>query len=100
MLEFMTVALIPEQDAATKLRLNLEALGDDPKTQAVLSGVLRDEERHVAYLSAWLDRFSRRFSRRAVRAARERLDEVYRQLDLVYYASLHQYFENVAPLAA
>jgi bacterioferritin (cytochrome b1) len=100
MMEFMTVALIPEQDAVTKLRLNLEAVAHDPKTQTILNGILRDDSRHIEYLGAWLDRFVRRFSPRAVRATRERLVEVYRQLDLVYYGALRDYFDSVAPLAA
>jgi uncharacterized ferritin-like protein (DUF455 family) len=99
-LVFMTVALIPEQDATVKLRLNYDALENDTKTRDLLGNILRDEERHVAYLSGWLERFEQRFSRRAVQAARERLEDTYRRLDLAYYGSLQQYFDRQVDRAA
>jgi bacterioferritin (cytochrome b1) len=96
MMEFMTVALIPEHDAVTKLRANWDALASDPKTQALIGSILRDEERHITYLSGWLDHFGERFSRRAVVAARERLEAIYEELDGIYYGSLQGYLEHAA----
>ena len=99
-LEFMTVALIPEQDAAVKLRLNYDALESDTKTQRLLGNILRDEERHIAYLGEWLERFEERFSRRAVQTTRARLEDTYRQLDFAYYGSLQEYFDRQVDRAA
>ena len=96
MMEFTALAIIPERDAATKLRANHEALAGDPPTQAVIMSILRDEERHMAYLEAWLERFARRFSPRAVASTRERLEAVYREMDAVYYAGLQDYFAAAA----
>ena len=96
LMEFTTAAFIPENDAVTKLKANHEALADDPRTQAVIAGILRDEARHIAYLGSWLERFEKRFSRRAVAATRERLEEVFRQLDVVYYGAMQNYFDRAA----
>ena len=95
-MEFMTMALIAEHDAATKLRANYDALLDDPKTQAVVGSILQDESRHVAYLNGWLERFEQRFSRRAVVAARERLEATYEELHGLYYGALQEYLERAA----
>jgi uncharacterized ferritin-like protein (DUF455 family) len=99
-LEVMITLLIPEKDATVKLHLNYDALDGDARTRTLLGAILRDEDRHVAYLNEWLGRFEKRFSRRAVQAARDRLEETYRQLDLAYYGSLQQYFDRQAELAA
>ena len=96
LMEVLVASLIPESDAVGKLRANLEVLESDPGTQTVLAGIIRDEQRHVAYLSGWMERFERRFSPRAVAATRERLEEVFRQLDVTYYAGLQEYFERAA----
>jgi len=96
LLEFTVAAYIPENDAAGKLKANFDALTGDPGTQAVIGAILRDEERHIAYLGAWLERFERRFSRRAVNATRERLGEAFRQLDVIYYGAMQEYFERTA----
>ena len=90
------VAYIPENDAAVKLQANYEALSDDPDSQAVITSILRDEERHIEYLGSWLKRFEQRISPRAVAAVRERLQEAFKQIDVVYYGALHEYFERAA----
>jgi len=95
-MEFMTIALIAEHDAATKLRANYDALAGDPRTQAVVGAILQDEARHVAYLNDWLERFEQRFSRRAVVAARERLEATYEELHGLYYGALQGYLERAA----
>ena len=95
-MELMIAAYIPERDAVVKLQANYETLGHDPTTQAVIGGILRDEHRHVAYLAAWLEHFERRFSPRAVTAARERLEAVFAQLNVVYYGAVHEYFARAA----
>jgi hypothetical protein len=96
LLEFTMAVYIPENDAVTKLRGNYDALTHDVRSQAVIAGILRDEARHVAYLASWLERFERRFSHRAVSATRERLEEVFRQLDVVYYGAMQEYFDRAA----
>src|SRR5437879_6262164 len=50
LMEIMMVAYIPENDAAAKLQANYEALSADPDSQAVITSILRDEERHIEYL--------------------------------------------------
>ena len=95
-MEFMTIALIAEHDAATKLRANYDALAGDPRTQAVVGAILQDEARHIAYLNTWLERFEQRFSRRAVVAARERLEATYEELHGLYYGALQEYLERTA----
>jgi len=95
-MEFMTIALIAEHDAATKLRANHDALAGDPGTQAVVGAIRQDEARHIAYLNTWLERFEQRFSRRAVVAARERLEATYEELHGLYYGALQEYLERAA----
>lgn len=96
LLEMTVAALIPERDAYAKLCANHEVLHGDPKTQAALGGILRDEERHIAYLQDWLGAFARRFSERAVNAASERLGEAFAQVNVVYYGALQEYFTRAA----
>jgi len=96
LLEILMVAYIPENDAAVKLRANYDALSGDPESQAVITSILRDEERHIEYLESWLKRFEKRISPRAVAGARERLGEAFRQVDIVYYGALHEYFARAA----
>lgn len=96
LMEILIAALIPEKDAVGKLRGNFDALTGDHKTQAVLASMLRDEERHVAYLTSWLEWFEKRFSPRAVKAAHERLEDAFEQLTMVYYNGIHQYFDQAA----
>jgi len=96
LMEIMMVAYIPENDAAVKLQANYDALSDDPDSQAVITSILRDEERHIEYLGSWLKRFEQRISPRAVAAVRERLQEAFKQIDVVYYGALHEYFERAA----
>jgi len=62
----------------------------------VITSILRDEERHIEYLESWLKRFEQRISPRAVAAVRERLQEAFKQIDVVYYGALHEYFERAA----
>jgi len=95
-MEFMTIALIAEHDAATKLHANHDALAGDPGTQAVVGAIRQDEARHIAYLNTWLERFEQRFSRRAVVAARERLEATYEELHGLYYGALQEYLERAA----
>jgi len=96
LMELTVTAFILENDAVKKIRANHEALSADPRTQAVIGEMLADDERHVAYLTSWLERFEQRFSRRAVVRTRERLEEVSSQLDFVYYGTLQEYFERTA----
>jgi hypothetical protein len=96
LMELLIAALIPEKDAIGKFRANVDALAVDQRTQSVIGSMLRDEERHVAYLEGWLEWFERRFSPRAVRAAHERLEEAFEQLTTVYYAGLQEYFTRAA----
>lgn len=98
LMELTAAVLIPEQDAVLKLRANYAALDHDSRTQALIGVILRDDERHVAYLAAWLERFERRFSARAVRAALERLRTVFDELNVVYYGSLDDYFARAAAM--
>lgn len=93
-MELMVAAYIPEKDAVIKLRANHDALDGDHRTRAVLASMLRDEARHVSYLEEWLRWFERRFSPRAVRSVRERLENVFRELDLVYYSEVPKYFDR------
>jgi hypothetical protein len=92
LMELAAAVFIPEKDAVVKLRANYDALAHDPRTQALIAAMLRDDERHVAYLGSWLEEFERRFSARAVRAALERLWSVFEDLNFVYYGSLESYF--------
>ena len=96
MMEFTALAIIPERDASIKLRANYEALEGDARTQELIISILLDDERHIAYLEAWLERYARRFSPRAVASTRERLEAVYRDLDAIYYAGLQDYLANAA----
>ena len=96
MMEFTVLALIPERDAANKLRANHEALDADSPTRALITSILADEERHISCLEAWLERYTRRFSPRAVASTRERLEAVYRDMDAVYYGGLEEYFASAA----
>jgi len=94
-LETLLAATLAEQDALPKLEANYEALGDDPQTQAVIGSILRDEYRHVAYLGDWMARFERRMSSQAVRLIRERLEEAFAELNLLFYASFEDYLRAV-----
>ena len=96
LMEIMMVAYIPENDAAVKLQANYEALSDDPDSQAVITSILRDEERHIEYLGSWLKRFERRLSPRFVAATLERLQEAFDQLDAAFYGAFHEYLERAA----
>jgi rubrerythrin len=95
-MELLIAALIPERDAIAKFRANYDALADDHRTQSLIGGMLRDEDRHVAYLQEWLDQFERRFSARAVKAAHERLQATFDQLTVIYYGGIHEYFARAA----
>jgi hypothetical protein len=96
LMELLVAALIPEKDAVGKLRGNFDALEGDSRTQALIGSMLRDEERHVAYLERWMGWFEQRFSPRAVKAARDRLEDAFEQLTTVYYAGLQAYFDQAA----
>ena len=96
LMELTIAILIPEQDAVAKLQANHEALDGDRQTQALIAEMLADDQRHVAYLGGWIERFERRFSPRAVAASRERLEEIFRQLNVVYYGALQEYFDRAA----
>ncbi len=95
-MELIIAAYLPERDAVAKITANFDALTNDPRTQQVIGSILRDEERHVAYLSHWIEWFEKRFSRRAVRATLTRLEEVFEQVGVVYYGALQQYFDHAA----
>ena len=96
LMELLIAALIPERDAIAKFHANFDALTDDHRTQSVIGSMLRDEDRHVAYLESWLRWFEGRFSARAVKMARERLEDAFEQLTTVYYAGLNDYFARTA----
>jgi hypothetical protein len=96
LMEMTIAALIPERDAFFKLRANHDVLDHDPKTRAVLGGILRDEQRHIDYLTEWLAGFERRFSARAVNAALERLQQVFEEQNVLYYGALQEYFSEAA----
>jgi hypothetical protein len=96
LMELIVSAFLPERDAIGKLRANHEALAGDPKTQGLIGAILKDEERHTAYLAHWIGWFEKRFSRRAVKATLERLEDVFEKLGFVYYGALHDYFERAS----
>jgi bacterioferritin (cytochrome b1) len=96
LMELVSAAYITEKHSLWQLETNADALDGDPATRAVLSAIVVDERRHVAYLERWLDWFEGRFSRRAVAATRARLEEVSRQLDPVYDAALCEYLGRLA----
>lgn len=100
LMELAAAVFIPEKDAVLKLRANYAALTRDPRTQALVGVMLRDDERHVDYLATWLEHFERRFSARAVKAALDRLRAVFDDLDFVYYGSLEEYFARAATASA
>jgi hypothetical protein len=100
-LELLVAATIAEKDAIPKLHANYQVLSGDPGTQAVIGSILRDEERHVAYLSSWIDRFERRVSAEAVRATRARLEAGFAEANLLFYAGFEDYLRSAeAQLAA
>jgi hypothetical protein len=94
LLEVVLACFIAEQDAVRRMRANFEALRDDPLTGTLIGAIHRDDERHVAYLSRWLETFEARFSRRAVAAARQRLEALFDELTATYYAGLGEYLER------
>jgi hypothetical protein len=96
LMELAAAVFIPEKDSVVKLRANYDALAHDPRTQELIAVMLRDDERHVTYLAAWLEQFERRFSARAVRAALDRLWSVFEDLNFVYYGSLESYFTRAS----
>ena len=96
LMELLVAAYLAERDAVGKMRANWAALEHDPQTRAVIEAILRDDERHVAYLGQWIGWFEKRFSRRAVRAAIERLDHAFEQAGLVYYGALQEYLDRAA----
>jgi hypothetical protein len=96
LMEIAMAALINEEDAFLKLRANHDVLAGDPKTQAMLGGILRDEDRHIVYLTDWMTGFQRRFSPRAVAAVRERLSLIFDELNATYYAALSEYLSQAA----
>jgi hypothetical protein len=100
LMELAAAAFIPEKDAVLKLRANYAALAHDPRTQALVGVMLRDDERHVGYLAVWLEHFERRFSTRAVKATLDRLWAVFDDLNFVYYGSLEEYFARAASASA
>ena len=100
LMELAAAVFIPENDAVMKLRANYEALDGDPRTQTLIGVMLRDDERHVAYLAAWLEHFERRFSTRAVRTTLDRLSGVFERLNFVYYGSLEDYFTRASAVSA
>jgi hypothetical protein len=96
LMEFLTAVLLPELDAVAKLAANHEALAGDPRTQALIGRMLRDDRCHVAYLRARLAGFAERFSPRVVARTEERLREVLKELDVAYYAALEGYLARAA----
>jgi hypothetical protein len=96
LMELLVAAYLAERDAVGKMRANRAALEHDPETRAMIEAILRDDERHGAYLGEWIGWFEKRFSRRAVRAAIERLDHAFEQVGLVYYGALQEYFDRAA----
>jgi uncharacterized ferritin-like protein (DUF455 family) len=93
-LETLVAASLAERDALPKLQANYDVLANDPKTQAVLGSILRDEHRHVEYLDTWVERFAERVSAAAVRETRERLQAAFTDLNVVFYAALDDYLRS------
>jgi len=96
MVESVVLIHLLEADALPKVRANFESLDQDPDSQAVMGSILKDEVRHVAYLTDWIARLERRFSRLHVAAIRDRLEADLAQLNLVFYASLDDYLRRAA----
>jgi len=92
-LETLVVATIAERDALPKLEANFEALSNDPQTQAVIGSILRDETRHVAYLSSWVERFEKRLSTEVVNETRERLNAAFGELSVVFFEAFADYLK-------
>jgi len=99
-LEILVAATLAETDALPKLQANHDVLDADPQTQAVLGSILRDEHRHVAYLTEWIDRFERRVSADIVRATRTRLEGAFDAATLAFYAGFEEYLQSAAALLA
>jgi hypothetical protein len=96
LMELAVAALVWEDDTVATLRASHAALDGDARTRTLIGALLRDDERHVAYLGAWLGRFEERFSRRAVKAALERLEALFEELSASCYGALEESFERVA----
>jgi hypothetical protein len=96
LMELTLAILILETDAAVKLRANHDVLDHDPETRTLIGAILRDDQRHVAYLRERVEWFQGRFSRRAVGATRERLEEAFGRLTTAYYGALQDYFDRAA----
>ena len=99
-LEILVAATLAETDALPKLQANHDVLDADPQTQAVLGSILRDEHRHVAYLTEWIDRFERRVSADVVRETRTRLEGAFDAANLAFYAGFEEYLQSAAALLA
>jgi hypothetical protein len=96
LMELTAAALVWESDTVATLRASHAALDGDARTRTLIGAVLRDDERHVAYLGAWLARFEERFSRRAVKASLERLEALFEELSASCYGVLEESFERMA----
>jgi hypothetical protein len=62
----------------------------------VIGSILRDEQRHVAYLGQWIARFEQRVSAETVRAMRERLDAGFVEANAAFYAGFEDYLRSAA----
>ncbi len=95
-LELLVAATIAERDALPKLEANHDVLARDPQTQAVIGSILRDEHRHVAYLSEWIARYERRVCGETVRATRARLEAAFAEANVLFYAGFEDYLTSAA----
>jgi len=95
-LELLVATSIAERDAVPKLRANVDALTDDPRSRATIVSILRDEQRHVAYLDARIRDFAGRLGARTLRETRERMEAAFEEIDVAYYAALGGYLADCA----
>jgi rubrerythrin len=89
--EILLAASIAEKDAVPKLQANYTVLESDPRTQATIGSILRDEGRHVEYLGDWVARYERRLSAGFVAETRNRLMEAFVELNMIFYAAFEEY---------
>jgi len=92
-MEMLMAASIAERDALPKLKANYEALRNDPRTQAVIGSILHDENRHVAYLTEWVERFEKRVPAEVVQETRERLDSAFEDVNALFFGALDDYLK-------
>lgn len=96
MMELALTSVIAKEDAVATLAAARDALVLDPESRALVAEILRDDQRHLGWLSAWLGSFEDRFSPRAVAAARQRLEHAFAELAGHFGSALGGYFDRAA----